>query len=360
MLIEGIFAAIPTPFYPDERVYYRKLEANMARYSRTLLAGVVVLGSTGEAPLLSDAEQAEVLRIAAEAAAPEKVLIAGVGRESVRGTLELVEVATKARYDAVLVRPPSYYGTLRTPEAQLHYFRAVADRSPLPVILYNVPNCVPQEIPVEVVAQLANHPNIIAIKDSAGSVDRIQAEVEATKNAPKRTVTVTPVFEAVTARMQSPKVSDASTGPGFVPASELAAGQAVASSSAIATPPPPPALKTRTKEVGFQVLCGSATIVLDALEAGASGGILAFASFAPEACQEIYMAWKDHDPKLARAKQERIAAVNRRIVSELGIGALKYACDFNGYFGGHPRSPLVAPTAETKREIEGLLEQIRN
>jgi hypothetical protein len=82
MLIEGIFAAVPTPFYPDERVYFRKLEANMARYSRGLLSGMVVLGSTGEAVMLDDAESRDVLRIAAESTAPEKVLIAGVGRES--------------------------------------------------------------------------------------------------------------------------------------------------------------------------------------------------------------------------------------------------------------------------------------
>jgi len=84
MLIEGVFAAVTTPFYPDERVYYRKLEANIARYSRSLLAGMVVLGSTGEAPALDDTETKEVLRIAADAAAPDKVLIAGLNRESRR------------------------------------------------------------------------------------------------------------------------------------------------------------------------------------------------------------------------------------------------------------------------------------
>src|SRR6185437_16865104 len=81
MLLEGIFAAVTTPFYPDERVYYRKLEANMERYSRSLLAGMVVLGSTGESVALDDVESRDVLRTAAEATAPEKVLIAGVGRE---------------------------------------------------------------------------------------------------------------------------------------------------------------------------------------------------------------------------------------------------------------------------------------
>ena len=87
--MEGIFAAVTTPFYPDETIYFRKIEANMARYSRSLLAGMVVLGSTGEAVELNDAETRDVLRASVQAAAPEKVLIAGVGRESVKGTVEL-------------------------------------------------------------------------------------------------------------------------------------------------------------------------------------------------------------------------------------------------------------------------------
>src|SRR5215471_17536910 len=104
MLIEGVFAAVTTPFYPNERVYFRKLEANVARYSRSLLAGMVVLGSTGEAPALDDAETREVLRTAAESASAEKVLIAGVNRESLRSVIQLAEFAATCRYDAVLVR----------------------------------------------------------------------------------------------------------------------------------------------------------------------------------------------------------------------------------------------------------------
>jgi dihydrodipicolinate synthase/N-acetylneuraminate lyase len=148
MLIEGIFAAVPTPFYPDEQVYFRKLEANIARYSRGLLTGMVVLGSTGEAPMLSDDESADVLRVAAEAAAPEKVLIAGVGRESSKATVTMAEAAARFGYDAVLVRTPTYYASQMSTAAVLHYFRSVADRSPLPVLLYNIPKCVPYDIPV--------------------------------------------------------------------------------------------------------------------------------------------------------------------------------------------------------------------
>ncbi len=349
MLLEGIFAAITTPFYSDERVYYRKLEANVVRYSRSLLAGMVVLGSTGEAPLVDDAEAREILKVAAACAAPEKVLIAGVGRESVKATVELARTATESLYDAILVRPPSYFAKQLSSAAILHYYRSIADRSPLPVIIYNIPQCVPYQIPIELVAELASHPNIIAIKDSSGKVERIEAIVAATANAPRRTVPVTQVFEAVTTRMIEQSVEPQSS---FVSVGELTGGAVVASQA--------PAIKTRSREVGFQVLCGSGSTVLDSLEAGATGAILGCAAFAPQACEEIYLAWKDHDLALAREKQDRILEANRRVVGELGIAGIKHACDFNGYYGGRTRAPLLGLTAEERSEVEQLLAEIRN
>lgn len=351
MLIEGVFAAITTPFYSDERVYFRKLEANMARYSRTLLAGVVVLGSTGEAVELTDAESREVLRVAAESAAAEKVLIAGVGRESVKATVEMAEAAAGFNYDAVLVRTPVYYSNQMTSAAVLHYFRSVADRSPLPVLLYHIPKFVPYEFPVQIVAELAQHPNIIGIKDSSGNVDRLRALVEVTQSAPRRTVAVTPIFEPVTGRMLTPRPE---TSGSFVSATDLGSG------AAVAVAPPAAAIKTRTKDVGFQVLNGSAGILLESLEAGAAGAVLGFAACAPQACQEVYLAWKDHDLELAAEKQLRIAAPSQRIVGALGISGVKAACDFNGYYGGRARSPLLAINAEHHAEIEKLLGNIRN
>jgi 4-hydroxy-2-oxoglutarate aldolase len=353
MLIEGVFAAVTTPFYPDERVYFRKLEANIARYSRSLLSGMVVLGSTGEAVALNDAETRDVLRTAAEAASPEKVLIAGVGQQSVKGTVERAEGAAQFGFDAVLVRTPTYYANLMTTAAVLHYFRSVADRSPLPVLLYNIPKFVPYNIPVEVIAELAQHPNIVGIKDSSGNVERARAIVQATQTAPRRTVRVTQVFEAVTGRMLVPKKD---TEGGFIPLEGLAGGTAVAAAPALAAP----GIKTRTKEVGFQVMTGAPGNLLESLEAGVAGAILGFAACAPQACQEIYFAWKDHDLKLAREKQERIGAVSQRIAGVLGIAGIKAACDFNGYYGGRPRAPLLPVTAEERGEIERLLADIRN
>jgi dihydrodipicolinate synthase/N-acetylneuraminate lyase len=355
MLLEGVFAPITTPFYPDERVYFKKLEYNVSRLSRTPLSGLVVLGSTGEAVALDDDETRDVLRVAAQYAADEKVLIAGIGRESVRATVALAEVAAVHSYDAVLVRNPCYYRPQLTASAILQYFRTVADRSPLPVILYSIPKFTQFEIPLEVVQELCQHPNILGIKESSGSVERVRDVVQATRLAPRRTVVVTPVFEAVTGRMLKQKPS---TPANFISAEGLAHGGN--GNVALAVAPPVADRKTRTREVGFQVLTGSAGNLKESLDAGASGAILAFATCAPQACQEIYTSWKEHDNQLAMDKQVRIAHASSVIGSRLGIAGIKYASDWNGYYGGNPRLPLLGLDAETKSEVERLLEQIRS
>jgi len=355
MLLEGVFAPVTTPFYPDERIYFRKLEFNVGRLSLTPLAGLVILGSTGEAVGLNDTETREVLRVAAGAAAEDKVLLAGIARESVHATLELAEAAAGYGYDAVLVRNPSYYRPQLTHAALLHYFRSVADRSPLPVVLYSIPKFTEFEIPLEVITELAQHPNIIGLKESSGSVERVREVVQATRLAPRRTVTVTPIFEAVTGRMLASKPA---TSGNFISAEGLASG--VDGGVALAVAPPAPARKTRTREVGFQVLTGAASNLKESLDAGASGAILAFATCAPQACMEIYIAWKEHDDQLAVDRQQHIAEASSVIASKLGIAGIKYACDWNGYFGGNPRSPLLPINASAKAEIERLLLQIRN
>src|ERR1700749_431386 len=244
MLLEGIFAAVTTCFYPDGRPYWRKMEANMDRYSRTPMSGMVLLGSTGEAVMLSDDESREALRVARNAATAEKVLLAGVGRESVIETLRLADYAAELAYDAVLVRTPHYYRKQMRNREMLTYYQAVADRSPLPVLLYSVPSCTAYDLPIEVVADLAMHPNIIGMKDSSGNVERIAELVKATRPARRRTVQVTTVFAAVTSRMLAREPKAPAT---FVPAGELVSGGA-----ALAVAPPQPPLKTRTREVGFQ------------------------------------------------------------------------------------------------------------
>src|SRR5580658_3000120 len=200
MLLHGILPPITTPFYPDGNVYYKKLESNVDRYSRTPVSGIVVLGSTGEAIMLSDQERRDVLKAARDAAAPGKVLIAGTGVESAIETLRLTEYAAELSYDVAMVRTPHYYKKQMQPANLLAFYRTVADRSPLPVIIYNFPQATEYDMPAEIVIELAGHPNIIGIKESSGQLDKVKTMVEGTRHL-KRQATVTETFEAVTPRM---------------------------------------------------------------------------------------------------------------------------------------------------------------
>jgi len=358
MLLHGIFPPITTPFYPDGKVYFKKLEANVERYSRTPVSGIVVLGSTGEAIMLSDQERRDVLKTAREAAAPNKVLVAGTGIESAIETLRLTEYAAELGYDVAMVRTPHYYKKQMASANILAFYRTVADRSPLPVIIYNFPQATGYDIPAEVVIELAEHPNLIGIKESSGDVEKVRKMVEATRHI-KRIATVTETFDAVTPRMLIAASAGASSNGGeLVPVGVLAgASEARPSSSAVTVVGK---MKTRQKEVGFQVLVGAAQKLQPSLDAGAVGAILAFACPAPTACYEIYAAWKEGDAELTRLKQERIAKAAQRVVSELGVPGVKYGMDFNGYYGGSARLPFLPLIADLKSEIERLLADIRN
>ena len=359
MLLHGIFPPITTPFYPDGNVYFKKLEANVERYSRTLVAGLVVLGSTGEAIMLSDQERRDVLKVAREAAAPNKVLIAGTGIESAVETLRLTEYAAELGYDVAMVRTPHYYKKQMQPANILAFYRTVADSSPLPVIIYNFPQATGYDIPAELVIELAEHPNLIGIKESSGDVEKVRKMVEATRHI-KRSATVTETFEAATPRMlaaAAAAAAPANDGGELIPVGVLSgATEPKPSSSAVTVVGK---MKTRQKEVGFQVLVGAAHKLHPSLDAGAVGAILAFANPAPTACYEIYAAWKEGDTALAALKQERISKAAQR-VGELGVPGFKYGMDLNGYYGGPARLPFLPLTADLKAEVEQLLADVKN
>jgi dihydrodipicolinate synthase/N-acetylneuraminate lyase len=171
----------------------------------------------------------------------------------------------------------------------------------------------------------------------------------------RRSVTVNETFQVVTPRML--KSASHSQGGELVPVGALAGESAKASSSAVTVVG---GMKTRQKEAGFQVLVGAAHKLHASLDAGAIGAILAFACAAPTACYEIYAAWKEGDAELARLKQERIAHAAQRVGADFGIPGMKYAMDYNGYYGGVPRLPLLPVTAGIKAEIEQQLADIRN
>jgi 4-hydroxy-2-oxoglutarate aldolase len=366
MLLHGIFPPITTPFYPDGNVYFKKLESNVERYSRTPCAGIVVLGSTGEAILLSDQERRDVLKAARQAVAPNKVLIAGTGIESATETLRLTEYAAALGYDIAMVRTPHYYKKQMLLANILAFYRTVADRSPLPVIIYNFPQATGYDIPAELVIELAEHPNLIGIKESSGDVEKVRKMVEGTRHV-KRIATVTETFEAVTQRMLAGAAAAPSENGGELVSVTVLAGSGSSSSLSLSLPKPSSAavtvvgnIKTRQKETGFQVLVGAANKLHPSLDAGAVGAILAFACLAPTSCYEIYAAWKEGDGELARLKQQRIARAAERVVGDLGIPGVKYGMDYNGYFGGPARLPLLPLTGEAKGEVERLLADVRN
>ena len=350
MLLHGIFPPVTTPFYPDGSIYFRKLEHNLDRYSRSPMAGIVVLGSTGEAVLLSDQERRDTLKCARNSAGADKVLIAGTGIESAQETLALTEYAASLGYDVAMVRTPHYYKSQMQPAQMLAFYRFVCDRSPLPVIIYNFPQATGYDIPAEIVIELAEHPNLIGIKESSGNLDKVKLMVERTRHI-KRQAAVTEMQQAVTGRMLAGPLSSPSANAEFVPAQALG-GAAVATA--------PPKLKTRSREVGFQVMVGSAQTLKESLDRGAVGAILAFADAAPTACFEILAAWKDGDMELAAEKQARIREAAIQVVGKHSIPALKYAMDLNGYYGGPPRLPLLPPNAEVKAEVERLMAGLNN
>lgn len=168
--LEGVFIPVPTPFR-GEGVALDRLKANLARWNETALAGYVLLGSTGEFPLLTEAEKDAVLVAAREAIPRDKVFIAGTGTESTPGTIRQTRRAAEIGADAAIVITPSYYKKgFSQPAAQVRHYRAVAEASSIPVMIYNFPQNTGINLEPETVARIAEHPNVCGIKDSSGNI----------------------------------------------------------------------------------------------------------------------------------------------------------------------------------------------
>ena len=176
MRFEGIFAALTTPFARDGSLALDRFRENLGRYNRTRLNGYVVAGSTGESVSLTFDEIDLIWSTARESAAPGKILIAGVGVDSTNETIARARRAAELGYDAVLVKTPHYFKPLLTPEALERHFLTVADASRVPVLIYSIPQYTGISITAEWVARLAEHPNIVGIKESSGNV-QLAAEI---------------------------------------------------------------------------------------------------------------------------------------------------------------------------------------
>jgi 4-hydroxy-2-oxoglutarate aldolase len=294
MKISGVLVPLATPFDHAGKLYRTKVLHNVSRLNEVSLAGYIVAGSTGESPLLSLEERIQVFEWVREARVEGKLLIAGTASESVAESVHTVNRAAEVGYDAALVLGPRYYRKLmHRPETQAVFYRAIAEQAKIPILLYNFPNVTGYDLPVETIASLAEHPNIVGMKDSSGNVEKLAETVKAVNSK-------------------------------------------------------------------FQVLSGSGATFWPALQAGATGGILAFGNCAPYACITIWEAFRTRQFEAAEDWQNRILQAAKLVTAIHGIPGLKHAMDLKGYYGGPPRLPLVPAGPEARLEIERALEGIRS
>jgi 4-hydroxy-2-oxoglutarate aldolase len=290
--LNGIIAALPTPFNREGEVDHDNLVNNLRQWNQTDLRGYLILGSTGEFPHLTVEEKLAVLRTVRSTISSEKLLIVGTGELSTRQTIEMTRKAADRGADAALVVTPFYYKKILTEEQLAAHYRRVAESAPIPILIYLIPQFSGVYLMPETIAALAAHPNIIGLKESSGDMDALKQ-----------------VFNELSAHAGAHD---------------------------------------------FNVLVGAPMILQQALDAGAVGGVLAVACIAPRTCVELERAWRNGDHQRAASLQERLSTL-ARITTANGIGHLKAAMDLVGLYGFLPRSPLPSPTDAEREEIENAI-----
>ena len=175
MNFRGILAPICTHFHCDGSVDLGALRENVERYNQSTLLGYVVTGSTGEAVMLSEEEKIRVWATVAEASSSDKMLVAGTAAQSTVETISLTKSATKSGYHAALVLTPSFFrAQMQNQQLQLDFFCAVADASPVPIVLYNFPQMTGIDLDAETLAKAAEHRNVVAVKESSAEMSKIE------------------------------------------------------------------------------------------------------------------------------------------------------------------------------------------
>jgi 4-hydroxy-2-oxoglutarate aldolase len=287
-MLAGVFAPITTPFDGRGEVDTAAAGANCQRLIEAGITGIVVAGSTGEAPLLEDGERAALLG-AVRAAVPDAPVLMGIGAESTRQTIARARSAAAAGANAVLCVAPHYFGAGAMSDVALRaHYLAVAEASPVPVVLYTIPKYMHFALSQGLVAELAQHANIVGIKDSSGD----------------------PALLATYLASQSDS---------------------------------------------FTVLTGNGAQFLNALKAGARGGILALCAFAPALSLRVFESFKAGDLAAAEAAQAVLTPLAMEIVAKAGIGGVKVAYDAVGLVGGPVRGPLVPLEQAAADHVRGLL-----
>jgi len=286
--LKGILLPTTTPFDADGKISAGAISANIKDWTAKGVIGFVVLGSTGERVHLDEREYLETIEISRAATASDSVFIVGAGQQSTINTIKEIKNAARAGADAVLVITPSFYRPAITQETLINFYTAVADASPVPVLLYSMPPLTGIKVEPETVARLSEHANIIGVKDSSNDIAGFS-----------KTISLCPT--------------------------------------------------------DFAVMTGNGTVLLDALRAGATGGILAVGCVVPEVCVEIYRTFNEDRAATLQSKLTPLAAA---VTTRFGIGGLKAALDLAGYRGGSVRAPLHSPDQSARNEIAQLLQAL--
>ncbi len=172
--LNGIIAALPTPFNYDGEIDHEKLRSNIDYWNRTDLLGYLILGSTGEFPHLTIDEKIAAMETVRSAISPEKLFLVGTGELSTRQTIEMTAKAHEIGADGAVVVTPFYYKKILKDEHHEAHYRRIADQSPIPIMIYLIPQFAGVYLMQETVARLAEHPNIIGLKESSGDLSALK------------------------------------------------------------------------------------------------------------------------------------------------------------------------------------------
>lgn len=291
--LEGIFLPIITPFDRRGEVDLGLFRENVSRYVGIGLSGIVIAGSTGEAPFLTERERLRLLEVARPLVRPPELLIASTGLESTLLTLRLSREAVARGADAILVITPNYYKSRMDSSALSAHYRTLADGLRRPIIIYNIPQFTGIRMDPDAIGKLSRYPNIAGLKESSGDLAYVRKIL-------------------------------------------------------------------RRVRAGFRVLVGAPPILVDALRAGAVGGVLGQSGFVPEICLGVYDAFRQHRVKTARSLQERLTLLAQKIAVPYGIAGVKAAVELSGYAAGPPRPPLPSLNDSGRRAVAAALREARS
>jgi 4-hydroxy-2-oxoglutarate aldolase len=292
-----------TPFDVSGAVRYDLFEHNIEKYLEAGIEGYLVLGSNGESVYLEHSEKLKLIESARKKLPSSTTLLAGTGLESTQATIQLTREAADRGVDAVLVKNPFYFKSQMTFDVYFSHYTAIADSSPVPVVLYSVPVFTGIPLDSRLVIELSKHPNIRGLKDSSGDAKTIS---EVAWNTDR-------------------------SGGGHKPPQQQ-----------------------------FSVLAGAAATLLPAMVAGAKGGIIAIACAAPKPALQLYRAFVSGDLKKAGDIQRVIAPAAGAVTGKYGIAGLKSAMELEGFQAGIPRRPLLPLKTEQRDDLTQIFRRMHS